>query len=121
GALAHVVQAGLCWRSYPAAVWWMVAGYAQWAIWLFAATVVTGTTMALLLVPLSAWTSTGYGRLLLVKLALVVAAATAAAAARWWLRDGRRRLPGIARATRVEAGVLAGVLAVTAVLVSTPP
>ncbi len=121
GALLQVVRVGVVWRSYRAAVWWVVAGYARRAAWLFAAVVATGTVSALILVPVSALTATGYGRLLLAKLTLVTAAAGAALAARWWLRRGPDRLPRIARATRVEAGVLAAVLAVTAVLVSTPP
>ncbi len=121
GALAHVVRAGVAWRSHRAAVWWVVTGYARWAAWLFAAVVATGTASALLLVPASALTTTGYGRLLLVKVALVCVAAAAALTARWSLRRGPDRLPRIARATGVEVGVLAAILAVTAALVSTPP
>jgi copper transport protein len=120
GALLHVVRAAVVWRSHRAAVWWVVSGYARWAAWLFAAVVATGAVSALILVPISALTSTGYGQLLLAKLVLVALAVGAALVARWGLRRGPDRLPRIARATRVEAGVLAAVLAVTALLVSTP-
>jgi copper transport protein len=120
GALVHVVVAAVRWRAQRPAVVWMLVGYARWAIWLFAAVVATGTASAVLLVPVSALTSTTYGRWLLVKLALVVVAISAAVSARWWLRRGEQTVSRIAWATRVEAGVLTGVLAVTAVLVSTP-
>ncbi len=121
GALVHVVRAGVAWRAQRPALVWAVTSYARWAAWLFAVVAATGVVSALILVPLPALTTTTYGRTLLVKLGLVAAAAAAALAAQWWLRRGPDTIPGVARATRVETGLLTAVLAVTAVLVSTPP
>ncbi len=131
GALAHVVVTAVVWRGQRPAVWWAVTGYARWAGWLFTTVVATGTVSALVLVPLPALATTAYGRLLLAKLTLVALAAVAAATARWWLRRrphshhpdtrGPDTLSRLVRATRVEAAALAGVLAVTALLVSSPP
>ena len=121
GALVHVVRTAAVWRAVPVAVWWTVLGYARWAAWLVAAVVATGIVSALVLVPVPAVTTTAYGRILLVKLAVVAAAAAAAVTARRRLRRGPDATPGLARAARVEACVLAGVLGVTAVLVSTAP
>jgi copper transport protein len=120
GALVHVVRAGVAWRTQRPALVWVVSGYARWAAWLFAVVVVTGTVSTLILVPWSALTTTTYGRTLLIKLALVAVAAAAAVTARRLLRGGIDTMPTVARATRVEAGTLTAVLAVTAVLVSTP-
>jgi copper transport protein len=99
-----------------------VRAYARLAAWVFATVVVTGTVAALLLVPLPALTATGYGRLLLLaKLALVAAAAGLALAARRRLRRGPTADRPVTGLTRLEAGALVGVLAVTAALVSSPP
>jgi putative copper export protein len=78
-------------------------GYARLAGWLFATVIVTGTVQALILVPLSALTSSTYGRFLFTKVGLVVLAAGAALSARWWLGRGPQTLPRLARATRAEA------------------
>ena len=121
GALVHLLRVGVRWRSHRVAVWWVLLGYARWATWLFVTVAATGTASALLLVSAATLTSTGYGRLVLVKLALVAMAAGAALVARWRLRQGHHRLRNIGRAARVEAGALAAVLAVTAALVSTAP
>jgi len=101
-----------------------VAAYGRLAAWLFAAVVVTGTATALLLVPLSAWTSTAYGRTLLVKLVLVTTVTALAVLARLRLRSEHhvpqpRAAPG--RAASLERALLVVVLAVSAVLVSLPP
>jgi len=121
GALAHVVRAGVTWRAQRPALMWVVTGYARWAAWLLATVVLTGAVSAVILVPWSGLTTTAYGRTLLVKLALVALAATAALTARWLLRNGTDATHRVALATRVEAGTLTAVLAVTAALVSTPP
>jgi copper transport protein len=118
GALLTVVRAAWAWRTQPGAPTWVLSTYARLAAWLFAVVVTTGAVEALLLVPPTAVLSTSYGRLLLVKLALVAVAAALALTARRLLR----RAPVTAAWTaRAEAGVLSVVLAVTAVLVSAPP
>ena len=124
GALAYIVRTALAWHSSPRRAWALVAAYGRLAAWLFAAVVVTGTATALLLVPLSAWTSTAYGRTLLVKLVAVAAVTALAVMARLRLRGQRRAAtptPAPGRAARVERGLLVAVLAVSAVLVSLPP
>ncbi len=118
GALVHVVSAGVVWRGQTAALRWLVTGYARWAAWSLGLLTATGTVAALVLVPVDALTTTGYGRLLLAKVGLVAIAAGAAVTARWWLR--RDTLARTVTATRVEVAALGLVLAVTAALVSTP-
>jgi len=117
GMLLYVVRAAVAWRADPAAVRGLVRLYARAAAWLFAIVVATGVVSALLLVqPLSDLLTTGYGRVLIVKAALVAAAAALALAGRLWLR--RRPEPGAgpALATRLEPAALFAVLAVTALL-----
>lgn len=123
GALWQVVRTAIAWRGSPRRSWAALGSYARLAGWVFAAVVATGTGSALLLVPWSAWTTTGYGRALLVKLALVAAAAALAVLGRRRLRRGRpaAESSGPGRAARVERVVLVAALAVTAVLVSLPP
>ncbi len=124
GALIQVVRTALAWRGSPRSAWTVVATYSRLAAWLFAAVVVTGTLSALLLVPLSAWTDTAYGRTLLVKLVLVAAVSALALRARLRLRSQLNASvpkPAPGRATRVERALLVAVLAVSAVLVSLPP
>jgi copper transport protein len=117
GTLAHVLRTSLAWRGEPAAVKIVFRSYARAAAWIFTLVIVTGTTNALLVAPLSTWLSSAYGRLLLVKLALFIVAAAAALTSRRRLR--MRADPGAV--TRIEVGVLAGVLAVTAALTVTAP
>lgn len=119
GALVHTVRAAIRWRSRAPAVRWVVFGYARLAVWVFLIVVATGTVTALLVLPLSAVTTTTYGRVLLIKLGLVAMAAALALTARLVLHRPQR-LTRLRRSTRAEALVLTGVLAVTAVLVSTP-
>ncbi|MFC5034405.1 copper resistance CopC/CopD family protein [Streptomyces sp. DSM 41987] len=120
GGLVYVVRCAVRWRSAPAASWAVLGSYARLAAWLFAVVVATGVVSALVVVPLSAVTSTGYGRWLLVKLGLVVAVSGCALAARWRLRRRQNSVP--VRLLRAEAGVLVAVLGVTAVLgASAPP
>jgi len=125
GALGQVVRTAVAWRSTPRRSWAAIGAYARLAGWIFAAVVTTGTGSALLLVPWGSWTTTGYGRALLVKLVLVILAAVLAVLARRRLRQGRRQTSGTgssapSRAARFERAVLVAVLAVTAVLVSLP-
>ncbi|MGH4020755.1 MAG: copper resistance protein CopC [Pseudonocardiaceae bacterium] len=117
GALVHTVRAAVRWRTWHAAVRWTVSEYARVALWLFLAVVATGTVTALILVPAPALTTTTYGVVLLVKLALVAVAAGLALAARLSLR---RRLARVRWLARAESTVLVGVLAVAATLVSAP-
>jgi copper transport protein len=83
---------------------------------LFAVVVATGVIEALLLIPLSDLFTTGYGRVLVIKAALVGGAAALAVAGRLWLRRGPAAGAGPARVTRLESGVLAAVLAAAAAL-----
>jgi len=101
------------------AVWMLIRDYARLAGWLFLAVLATGTLSTLVVVPLSKLVGTGYGQILLVKTGLVLAAATCALAARRRLRRRGRGLP--LRLVGVEAGLLATVLVVTAVLTTVAP
>ncbi|MEU0465439.1 copper resistance protein CopC [Amycolatopsis sp. NPDC006131] len=124
GALVQVARAALAWRRERAAVRWVLAGYVRLALWVFVVVVATGTVTALLLVPLPTVLTTSYGQVLLIKLALVAVAAGLALSARLTLRltlRRRERLVRVGTLARVESMVLVGVLAVSAVLVSTPP
>ncbi len=122
GMLAYTLRAAIAWRADPAAVQGLVRLYGAAAAWLLGAVVVTGLLSALVLVPIGSLLTTGYGRILIVKAALVAVAAGMAVAGRMWLR---RRIPpgaGPATATRIELALLAAVLAVTGLLtVLTPP
>jgi copper transport protein len=121
GALVHAARAAWAWRARPPAVRWVVLGYARLALWLLLAVVATGTVSAVLLVPLPALTTTDYGRILLVKLGLVGVAIALAIVGRRALAGPDDRLGRLRRAARAEAGVLVGVLALSATLVSAPP
>lgn len=118
GALLQIGRAAVRWRSTRPAVRRLLLVYARMAAWLFVLVALTGLTMALLLVPIPALTGTGYGRSLLVKLALVALVAVLALVGRWTLRTGRIRR--VTSTARVEAATLVVVLAATATLVSTP-
>ncbi len=116
GMLLYVVRTGLAWRTSPAAVHGLVRTYARVAAWLFGLVVATGVIEALLLIPLSDLFTTGYGRVLVIKAALVVTAAALAVAGRLWLRRPPAPGAGPARVTRLESGTLAAVLAAAAAL-----
>lgn len=118
GTLLHVGRAAVRWRSWRGAVRWVLVSYARMAAWVFVLVVATGLTMALLLVPLPALTTSAYGQSLLVKLGLVAMATGLALAGRWALR--RQRLGRVTNTVRVEVTTLVAVLAATSVLVSTP-
>jgi len=114
--LLYVVRAAIAWREHPRAVRALVRLYSRAAAWLFALVVVTGVVSAVVLVPPGSLVTTDYGRVLIVKAALVGAAAALALAGRRWLRHRPAPGAGPALATRIEAAALAGVLAVTALL-----
>ncbi len=126
GMRAHpesVVPVGgalLTWAHLLAAVLWTGMLFytvrAAIAAWLFAVVVVTGVVSALVLVPLGDLFTTGYGRVLILKAALVAVAAALALAGRIWLRHRPQPGAGPALATRAESGTLAAVLAVSALL-----
>ncbi len=116
GMLLYVVRAGIAWREHPGAVRALVRLYSRAAAWLFALVLVTGVVSALVLVPLGSLLTTDYGRVLIVKAALVGAAAALALAGRRWLRRPPAGGAGPALATRIESAVLAGVLAIAALL-----
>ncbi len=122
GMLVYVLRTAVAWRDHPDDMRGLVALYATAAAWLFALLVVTGVVSALVLVPLRSLLTTTYGRVLIVKAALVAVAACLAVAGRVWLRRRPRPGTGPALATRLECGMLAGVLAVTGLLTAlTPP
>jgi len=120
GALVHTTRAVVAWRRAGAAVRWVLTRYMRLALWTYLLVVTAGVLTAVTLVPLSQLFSTTYGRVLLVKVGLVVAASLAALTGRLVQRDARR-IPLLGNVMRVEAGLLAVVLGVTAVLISTPP
>ena len=124
GVLLHVVRTALAWRDEPPAIRWVLFGYLRLAAWAFVIVIGTGTITALLLVPLYAVLTSTYGQVLLIKLALVAIAAGVALAARRTLGHSlghHDRLDRARTLTGVESTVLVAVLALSAVLVSTPP
>lgn len=122
GMLCYTIRAALAWRADPAAVRRLVGLYARAAAWLFALTVVTGVTSALVLVPIDSLLTTSYGRVLIIKAVVVAVAAGLAVGGRLWLRHGDVTPAGPALATRLEAAALIVALAVTALLtVLSPP
>ncbi len=116
GMLLYVLRAAIAWRADPGAVQGLIRLYARAAAWLFAVVVATGLVSALVLVPLGSLLTTSYGRVLIVKAAIVAAAAALALAGRRWLRHRPQPGAGPALATRAESGTLAAVLAAAAVL-----
>jgi copper transport protein len=122
GMLLYVLRAAWSWRDHPQEMRGLIRLYGNAAAWLFAVVVVTGVISALVLVPVGSLLTTAYGRILIVKAALVGAAAVLAVAGRVWLRRRPDRGAGPALATRLECGMLAAVLAVVALLTAlTPP
>jgi len=121
GMLGYSVRAAIAWRQDPAAVRRLVGLYSRAAGWLFAAVVVTGITSALVLVPVDDLLTTDYGRVLIIKAALVAVAACLALRGRRWLRSGPAPGAGPTLATRLEVGALAAVLALTALLTALSP
>ncbi len=122
GGLAQVLRTALRWRG---AGWscLLVYDYARIALVLLVVVVATGTVQALLLVPAPAdLVTTGYGRVLLTKIALVLLVIVCAALSRRRLRLSRiTQSRPVGRAVRAETAALAAVLPLTAVLVSLAP
>ena len=121
GALSHVMAVAWTWRANRAAAHRVLAEYARLALVLLLLVALTGTVSATLTLPsVSALTATGYGRLLMAKMAFVAVAVGCAIAGRRWLPPesdrAAERQPG--RPVQAERIALAAVLAVTAVLVS---
>lgn len=123
GPLVQVLRVARCWRAHPGATRLLLFDYSRLALVAVAVLVATGTLEAVLLLPTpGALVTTGYGVVLLVKLAGVLAALSLALAARRRLRRAvASGTSAIGRAARAEALTLAGVLAAAAVLVSTAP
>lgn len=93
--------------------------YARTALWLLAAVLVSGCIQTLVVLPLREVLTTGYGRLLLVKLALVAVAIALATVGR--LSLARERDVTLARSTRIESVVLVAVLALAASITADAP
>ena len=107
-------------RPDPAAVV-LVRRLSRVALWCVVVVAVTGVVQAWL--ETSSWsalTDTTYGRLVIVKSALFVVLVALGALARWWLRTDEP-VRAVRRGLVIEAAVMAGVLAVTSVLISEPP
>ena len=122
GMLFYMLRAAMAWRYHPADMRGLMRLYAAAAAWLFSIVVITGLISALVLVPLRSLLTTTYGRVLIVKAVLVAVAACMAVAGRVWLRHRPAPGAGPARATKVECGTIAVVLAVTGLLTAlTPP
>ncbi len=122
GLLAYIVRAAIAWRADPVAMRGLIRLYGNAAAWLFGTVVATGVLSAVLLVPLRSLFTTDYGRLLVIKAALVLVVAGLAIAGRAALNRRAEAGAGPALVTRVECGMLAAVLVVTGLLtVITPP
>ena len=129
GGLVHALRLAAAWRAKSLAVHVAFSTYARTALILFALVALSGTLSALVLLPtLEDWTDTTYGRVLLVKLAVFAAVLLAAVVARRRLMRSRPRSadsdpsgPSFGRSAQVEAGLLAGILVVTAALTSATP
>ena len=122
GMLFYVLRTAYSWRDHPGDMQGLMRLYATAAAWLFTIVVITGVISALVLVPLGSLLTTTYGRVVIVKAVLVAVAAGLAVAGRVWLH--RRPRPGVgpARATKLECGMIAAVLAVAGLLTAlTPP
>jgi len=145
GGLVHALRLAVPWRATPRAVRVSVATYARNAVVLVAVVTVTGIVSGLMLLPSRAdWTTTTYGRVLLVKLALFTLVLTLAMVAR--LRLGAHPVAALApgdgaagrsepapspalrpvrdllgRSARLEAGLLAVLVVVAAALTSVTP
>jgi copper transport protein len=96
--------------------------WSRWATAAVSALIFAGIVQSLIEIgPFSAFVTTTYGRLLLTKIALVAVVLTAAGFARRLVRRDATGRSLLRRAVIVELGVTAVILAVSAVLVQTPP
>ncbi|CQD24791.1 copper resistance protein CopC [Mycobacterium lentiflavum] len=120
GALLHTTRAVLAWRHQRVAARSVMTCYVRIALWSYLLVVATGILTALAVVSLPQLISTTYGRVLLIKLTLVAAASLTALAGRLIHRENMR-ISLLGNIIRVETGLLAAVLATSALLISTPP
>jgi copper transport protein len=96
--------------------------WSRWATAAVSALIFAGVVQALIEIgPFSAFVTTTYGRLLLAKIALVAVVLAAAAFARRLVRRDTTGRSLLRRAVSVELGITAVILALSAVLVQTPP
>jgi copper transport protein len=122
GMLLYTLRAAVAWRRDPRAVRGLIRLYANAAFWLFSVVVITGVVTVLVVLPLHDLFDTAYGLVVIVKAALVAMVAGLAIGGRVWLGHDPAGGGGLSRATVRECGVLAAVLAITALLtVLTPP
>lgn len=136
GGLVHVLRLASAWRSRGLAVRVAVETYARNALVLFVAVSVTGTVSALMLLPTARdWTTTTFGRLLLIKLAVFAVVIGFALWGRARLRRTRPRSEPatvttqaaprsrrpLGAAAAVETAVLAGVVLAAASLTTVTP
>ncbi len=122
GMLFYMLRAAVSWRYHPADMRGLMRLYATAAAWLFTILVITGVISALVVVPLGSLLTTTYGRVLIVKAALVAVVAGLAVVGRVRLRRSSAPGAGPALATRLECGMIAAVLALTGLLTAlTPP
>ncbi len=133
GGLVHLLRVTASWRARPKAVRVAVETYARNALVLFVVVSGTGTISAVLLLPdLHDWTSTTYGRLLLVKVAVFLLVIVLAVAARARLRRTRPALssqePAIPATRRplgkvaaTETAALATIVLVAAAVTTVTP
>lgn len=105
----QVLRASVSWRRNRGWTRLLVFDYARTAFWLALAVISTGTGQSALLVPTAAdLLSTGYGRVLLAKIAVVAVVLGCALLARRRLRrPSRRGGQLVGRAARVEVAALA--------------
>ncbi|MFD6416389.1 CopD family protein [Streptomyces sp. NPDC060194] len=117
GGLLYVLRATHLNRRFPASVRPLLARYARVAVWLLAALAATGTLSTLRRLPPDVILTSGYGRTLILKLALVGVVCVLALAARFRLH----RAPADSRTTaRTELFALGAVALVSAVLTVVP-
>ena len=119
GGLLCVLHTMRAWRPAPGPARVLLHRYTRVAAAAFTAVVVTGTFSALRRLPLDRLLDSAYGRTFLTKLALIAAVALLAFLARRRLRRLRGADPARGP-VRAELALLAGVLAVSAVLTAVP-
>jgi copper transport protein len=119
GGLLFVIRARHERAGHPQAQQAVTRRYARVALWLLAVVIVSGTVSTLIVLPLSRILTTGYGQLLIAKLALVAVATALALHGR--LNLTRDRTGSLTRSTRAESVALVAVLALAAALTTAPP
>ncbi|MCM2387789.1 CopD family protein [Streptomyces sp. CWNU-1] len=117
GGLLYVLRALRLRQPNRADAKAVLAGYARLAAWLLAALAVTGTLSTLRRLPTDVVLDTAYGRVLIVKVALVAVACALALVARHRMLRGR---PDAQRPARVELIVLGVTLLISSILTVVP-